>query len=379
MNVQDGQARQGIRWAGTVLALWLASSAVAWAQIRIGQPSGFTGAVAAGVKENTEGARLYLEAVNAKGGINGQKVELVSVDDQFDPRKTVAAATELLDKQGVVALFLNRGTPHAEALLPLLAERKVPLVAPSTGAMALHQPVNPWVFNVRATYQREAARAIEHLASLGISRIAVLQTDDSFGADAVLGANAGFAKVGQKPLWLEKFPRDKPDFTALAQKVRQSDAQAVLFLGSAGSVAVGTRAIRDAGSKAQIVTLSNNASEGFIKLLGEHARGVIVTQVFPNERSLAYALTQEAMERAKAKGLPGVSPAMMEGFTAAKLLVEGLRRAGPHPTGPRLRDALEGIKSVDLGGLSLGYSPTNHSGLDFTDLAIVDASGKFRR
>lgn len=379
MNVQDGHARQGIRWAGTVLALWLASAAVAWAQIRIGQPSGFTGAVAAGVKENTEGARLYLDALNAKGGINGQKVELVSVDDQFDPKKTVATATELLDKQGVVALFLNRGTPHAEALLPLLAERKVPLVAPSTGAMALHQPVNPWVFNVRATYQREAARAVEHLASLGISRIAVLQTDDSFGADAVLGASAGFAKVGQKPLWLEKFPRDKPDFTALAQKVRQSDAQAVLFLGSAGSVAVGTRAIRDTGSKAQIVTLSNNASEGFIKLLGEHARGVIVTQVFPNERSLAYALTQEAMELAKAKGLPGVSPAMMEGFTAAKVLVEGLRRAGPHPTGPRLRDALEGIKNVDLGGLSVGYSPTDHSGLDFTDLAIVDASGKFRR
>ncbi len=379
MNMQDGQARQGIRLAGTVLALWLASTATAWAQIRIGQPSGFTGAVAAGVKENTEGARLYLEAVNAKGGINGQKVELVSVDDQFDPKKTVATATELVDTQGVVALFLNRGTPHAEALLPLLAERKVPLVAPSTGAMALHQPVNPWVFNVRATYQRESARAVEHLASLGISRIAVLQTDDSFGADAVLGASAGFAKVGQKPLWLEKFPRDKPDFTALAQKVRQSDAQAVLFLGSAGSVAVGTRAIRDAGSKAQIVTLSNNASEGFIKLLGEHARGVIVTQVFPNERSLAYALTQEAMELAKAKGLPGVSPAMMEGFTAAKVLVEGLRRAGPHPTGPRLRDALEGIKSVDLGGLSVGYSPTDHSGLDFTDLAIVDASGKFRR
>ena len=379
MNMQDGRARQGARLAGTVLALWLASSAMAWAQIRIGQPSGFTGAVAAGVKENTEGARLYLEAVNAKGGINGQKVELVSVDDQFDPKKTVAAATELLDTQGVVALFLNRGTPHAEALLPLLAERKVPLVAPSTGAMALHQPVNPWVFNVRATYQREAARAVEHLASLGINRIAVLQTDDSFGADAVLGAGAGFAKVGQQPLWLEKFPRDKPDFAALAQKVRQSDAQAVLFLGSAGSVAVGTRAIRDAGSKAQIVTLSNNASEGFIKLLGEHARGVIVTQVFPNERSVAYALTQEAMELAKAKGLPGVSPAMMEGFTAAKVLVEGLRRAGPNPTGPRLRDALEGIKSVDLGGLSVGYSPTDHSGLDFTDLAIVDASGKFRR
>ena len=379
MNTLRWGCRPGIAVSGCLLALWLATPAAAWAQIRIGQPSGFTGAVAAGVKENTEGARLYLDAVNAKGGINGQKVELVSVDDQFDPKKTVAAATELLDKQGVVALFLNRGTPHAEALLPLLAERKVPLVAPSTGAMVLHQPVNPWVFNVRAPYQREAARAVEHLAGLGISRMVVLQTDDSFGADAALGANAGFDKVGQKPLWLEKFPRDKPDFTALAQKVRQSDAQAVLFLGSAGSVATGTRALREAGSKAQVVTLSNNASEGFIKLLGEHARGVIVTQVFPHERSVAYALTKEAMDLARTKGLPGVSPAMMEGFAAAKVLAEGLRRAGPNPTGPKLRDALEGLKSFDLGGLTLGYSPTDHSGMDFTDLAIIDASGKFRR
>jgi branched-chain amino acid transport system substrate-binding protein len=207
----------------------------------------------------------------------------------------------------------------------------------------------------------------------------VLQTDDSFGADAAAGANAGFDKAGQKPLWLEKFPRDKPDFTALAQKVRQSDAQAVLFLGSAGSVALGTRAIREAGSKAQVVTLSNNASEGFIKLLGEHARGVIVTQVFPSERSVAYALTKEAMDLAKAKGLAGVSPAMMEGFTAAKVLAEGLQRAGANPTGAKLRDALEGMKQFDLGGLSVGYSQTDHSGMDFTDLAIIDAAGKFRR
>ena len=378
MQTQTRGAHRCARWIGTALALCLATSAT-WAQIRVGQPSGFSGAVAAGVKENTEGATLYLDAVNAKGGINGQKVELVSMDDQFDPKKTVAVATELIDTQGVVALFLNRGTPHSEALLPLLADRKVPLVAPSTGAMVLHQPVHPWVFNVRATYQREAARAVEHLAGLGINRIAVLQTDDSFGADAAQGANAGFDKAGQKPLWLEKFPRDKPDFTALAKKVRQSDAQAVLFLGSAGSVSTGTRALRDAGSKALVVTLSNNASEGFIKLLGEHARGVIVTQVFPSERSVAYSLTKEAMDLAKAKGLSGVSPAMMEGFAAANVLVEGLRRAGPNPTGPKLRDALEGIKSVDLGGLMLGYSPTDHSGMDFTDLAIIDAAGKFRR
>ncbi|WP_370690299.1 ABC transporter substrate-binding protein [Hydrogenophaga sp.] len=361
------------------MALLFSLSAPAWAQLRIGQPSGFTGSVAAGVKENTEGAQLYFDAINARGGVNGQKVELISVDDKFDPKVTVEVSRNLIVDQRVLALFLNRGTPHSQALLPLLAEYKVPLVGPSTGAMALHDPVNPWVFNVRATYQREAAKAIEHLATTGITRIAVLQTDDSFGADSAEGALKGFEAVGQKPLFLEKFPRDKPDFSELAKKVAQSDAQAVMVIGSAGNTANAVKSIRAAGSRAQAVTLSNNASEGFIKLLGEHARGVIVTQVFPNERSVSYALIKEAQELAKAAGMEGVSPAMMEGYAAAKVLVEGLRRAGSNPTPVALRNALEGIKDFDMGGLKLSYSPTNHTGLDFSDLSIIDANGRFRR
>ncbi len=355
-------------------------SAPAWAQIKVGMPSGLTGSVAAGVKENLDGARLYLDAVNARGGVNGQKVELITVDDQFDPKKTVEVAKDLILKEKVIALFLNRGTPHTQALLPLLAEHKLPLVGPSTGAMALHEPVNPWVFNVRATYQREAAKAIEHLASIGITRIAVWQTDDSFGADSATGALKGFEKVQLKPLLQEKFAREKPDFSALAQQTAAQQAQAVMVIGSAGNTANAVKALRGAGSKAQVVTLSNNASEGFIKLLGEHARGVIVAQVFPNERSVSSPLIKEATDLAKAKGLAGVSPAMMEGFAAAKVLVQGLRLAGANPTPQGLRDALEGMRNFDLGGgLVVSYSPRSHTGLDFADLSIVDATGKFRR
>lgn len=372
--------RMGRCWRTCLTGMLLASIVVsAQAQLRIGQPSGFNGSVAAGVKENTEGAKLYIDAVNARGGVNGQKIELISVDDEFNPARTVEVARELITRQNVLALFLNRGTPHSQALLPLLAEYKVPLVAPSTGAMVLHQPVNPWVFNVRATYQREAAKAIEHLATIGITRIAVLETDDSFGADSAAGARQGFERTKLQPVLQEKFPRDKPDFGPLAQRVRSEEAQAVLVIGSAGNTASAVQAIRAAGSRAQVVTLSNNASDGFIRLLGEHARGVIVTQVFPNERSVSYALIKEARDLATAKGMEGVSPAMMEGFAAAKVLVEGLRRAGPKPTPAGLRDALEGIRGFDLGGLTVSYSRDNHTGLDFADLSIIDGSGRFRR
>jgi ABC-type branched-subunit amino acid transport system substrate-binding protein len=349
------------------------------AQLRIGQPSGFTGSVAAGVKENTEGAKLYFDAVNQRGGVLGQTIELISVDDKFDPATTVDLARKLITQQGVLALFLNRGTPHAQALLPLLTEYRVPLVGPSTGAMALHEPVHPWVFNVRAPYQREAVKAVKHLASMGMTRIAVLQTDDSFGADSAAGADQGFAAAGLKPVLQQKFPREKPDFAALATKVAQSEAQAVIYLGSSATVASGVKALRTAGSSAQVVTLSNNASDGFIKLLGEHARGVIVSQVYPNERAVNYRLIKEAQDLAKAKGLAGISPAMIEGFAAAKVLVEGLRRAGAKPTSSSLRDALESLQKFDVGGLEISYSATDHSGLEFADLSIIGGDGKFMR
>ena len=363
-------------WTGLVLLVGMSSAS---AQLRIGQPSGFTGSVAAGVKENTLGARLLIDAVNARGGINGQSIELMSVDDRFDPKETLEAARQLIDRHKVLALFLTRGTPHAEGLLPLLADKRVPLVAPSTGAMLLHKPVNPWVFNVRATYQREAIRAVEHLVSTGTRRIAVLKTDDSFGADAAAGAQIGFDRLGLEPVSTQTFARERPDFAAPVAQIRQAEAQAVLVFGSAGNAAAAVTALRTAGSKAQVVTLSNNASEGFIKLLGPHAHGVIVTQVFPNERSMNHAFVVEAAELARARGLAGVSPAMLEGFAAAKVLVEGLRRAGASPTPARLREALEGLRSFDIGGLILSYGPASHTGLDFVDLSIIDATGRFRR
>ena len=148
---------------------------------------------------------------------------------------------------------------------------------------------------------------------------------------------------------------------------------------SAQTVPDATRAIRTAGSKAQIVTLSNNASEGFVKQMGEYARGTIVTQVFPYERSVAARIVKEALELARAKGMDGVSPAMMEGFAGAKVLVEGLRRAGPNPTRASIIAALNGMRKYDLGGMEISYSPEDHSGLDFADLSIIDAAGKLRR
>lgn len=359
----------------TLLAASLLGAA--HADITVGQTAGITGAVAGSVKEVTQGAKLYFDTVNADGGVGGQKINLVSLDDKFDPKLAAENAKALID-QGVIALFLNRGTPHTQAIMPLLAEHKIPLVAPSTGAMALHKPVNPWLFNVRATYQREAERAIEHLSLIGVGRIAIVQVNDSFGEDAVAGALAGLAKTNKQPVAHEKFDRAKPELGPVVAKVLQAQPQAVIFIGSGSAVVEGMKAVRAAGSRAQMVTLSNNASSGFIKDLGEAGHGVIVSQVFPYERSTAKAIIKEAQEAAR-KASTDLTPSMVEGYVAAKVLVEGLKRAGPKPTRDSLRKALEGMGRFDLGGIEVGYSPTDHSGMDYVDLAIIDQSGRFRR
>ena len=352
----------------------------ALAQILIGQTAGYTGAVAAGVKETSDGAKMYLDAINAKGGVNGQKIELLALDDKFDPKLAADNAKTLIEDKNVLAMFLTRGTPHTEAILPLLEKHSVPLIGPSTGAMVLHQPVKKHVFNVRATYQREAEKAVLHLNTLGIKRIALVYPDDSFGADGVAGAQKGLTAANLKAVVTEKFDRNKPDFSQIVPKIIAADAQAVIMVASGSAVVNGLTALRAAGSGAQVVTLSNNASGGFIKSLGSNARGVVVTQVFPNERAITYPFVKEAQDLVQASKAPAeLSPAMLEGFAAAKVLVEALRRAGPSPSRGKIQTALESMKKFNLGGLEVSFSPDDHTGLDFADLSIIGTDGKFKR
>jgi branched-chain amino acid transport system substrate-binding protein len=370
------------------LAVMAASLAVAVigtpaaAQIRIGQTSGFTGNVSASVLEINQGAKLYLDAVNAEGGINGQQIELVSLDDKFQVPLAVENAKKLIADPKILALFLNRGTPHAQALLPLLAEGKIPLLAPSTGAMALHAPVNPYVFNVRATYQREAERVTGHLGMAGLEQVALLYVDDSFGEDAIQGALKVFKQAGKVPAVSAKIDRAKPDYKDAAAKIAAAKPIGILIVGSQTSVAEGVKAIRAAGSNATIATLSNNAASGFIKALGEYGPGIIVSQVFPSERKMAIPMIAEAARLASAAKVDHLTPAMMEGFAGAKVLVAGLKRASKDSkevTRASLKKALETFNRVDIGGLEISYTPTDHTGLDFADLSIIGPDGTFRR
>lgn len=360
----------------------LFGSEAAPAQIRIGQTSALTGPASAAVNEINIGAKLYISAVNAEGGINGQKIELVSLDDNNKAPAAAQNATQLINDERVVALFLSRGTPQTQAILPLLAQGKVVLVAPSTGAMALHQPVNPWVFNVRASYQREAEAVVRHMGLTGLDKLALIHVNDSFGEDAIQGAMKVYKEANAKPGMVEAVDREKPNYAVLIPKLAELKPLGVLIIGSPTSVTAGIHAMRAAGLKATVATLSNNAAGGFIAGLGQEAGSVIVSQVFPSERRLAVPMIAEASRLAAAQKSPPLTPAMIEGFAAAKVLVAGLRRAERESktiTRQSLKRAFDSLERFDIGGLEITYSPNDHTGLDFADLSIVGPDGTFRR
>ncbi|HEY6514412.1 MAG TPA: ABC transporter substrate-binding protein [Burkholderiaceae bacterium] len=368
--------------ATTAVALNLFMVGTAAAQIRIGQTTGITGPVAAPVKEINIGAMLYLDHINAQGGIAGQQLELVTLDDKNQAPLSAENARKLVADPHVVALFLNRGTPHAQAMLPVLEEARIVLLAPSTGAMVLHKPVHPYVFNVRATYQREAERLTRHLGMAGLDRVGICYVDDSFGVDALQGALSVYKGSDAQPAINEKIDKFKPDYTQCVERTVATKPLGLLIIGTTVSVAAGVKAIRDAGSRVAIGTLSNNAAKGFIDALGEYKTGVIVSQVFPSERRLAAPLIAEAARLASAKNIQTLTPAMIEGYTAAKTLVVALRRAAKEKDGitrASLKRTLESFGEVDIGGLDVAYSPTDHSGLEYVDLSFIAADGTFRR
>ncbi len=230
---------------GALAALGQAASA----QILVGQTAGFTGPVGAGVKETTDVARLYINAVNARGGVNGQKIKLVSLDGKFDHKLATENAKKLIEEQNVFAMFLTRAPPPYRGHHP--AARQEWCAAGGAidrchGAAPAGQKKH--IFNVRTTHQHEAEKVVPHLNSMGITRIGMVYADDSFGSDGVAGAQKSLMTAKLQPAVLEKFDRSKPDFGPIAPKVAQANTQALIMVASAQAVVDGVKAFRAAGS-----------------------------------------------------------------------------------------------------------------------------------
>jgi ABC-type branched-subunit amino acid transport system substrate-binding protein len=377
MNIDWRALLAAVLLAGTTSTV-SAEDGVTDTTIKIGQTVGLTGTVAAPVKEMNEGANAYFAKINKQGGVHGRKVEMIMLDDKFDPALTLANAETLIKKERVFALFLGRGTPHTQGILPLLAANNVPLLAPSTGAVIFHEPPHRLLFNIRAKYQDEVIKAVEHFNTVGMKNIGLLHVDDAFGQDGLDGFNKAMAMHKLTPAIITKFERVKPDYAATAATLIKANPSALIIVSSAKNTVEVIKAIRAQGGRMQIMTQSNNSSSAFVKDLGPAGVGVIVSQVAPAPHMLSTKLGQEFNAAAKETGAT-ISYAAIEGFMNAKVLVEGLRRAGRNLTREGFIRALESMQRVDFGGLMVTYGPDDHTGSEFVELTMIGRDGRFVR
>lgn len=345
-------------------------------RILIGQAAGFTGSVAGAVKEQKAGAMAYLDAVNAAGGVHGRKIVLESLDDGFDFKKTPEVTRQLIEDKKVFALFLFRGTPNTEAAYPVAAKAKVPLIAPSTGAQSMYSPPRKYLFPVRASYHSETTAIVNHLVSLGIKKIAVFYDDGSFGLDVLAGVQNALKEKKMTPSSVASYPRGTVKIEPAVKTIATDDPQAVVMAAAVDSGPAFIAQMKAQGKSPMFFTLSNLSANSFVKALGTNVNGVVISQVSPYPFAVTTPIASEFLKAIKGKDM-APSYASIEGFIAAKVLVEGLRRAGPQPTREKLIKGLESMTSVDLGGISVHYGPEIRSGTTYVDLTVLGKDGQF--
>ena len=356
-----------------------AERGVTSATIVIGESAAFSGPAQALGNEMRAGALAYLQAVKAAGGINGRKIELRSLDDGYEPDRAAANTRKLID-DGVFLLFGYVGTPTSNASKPIFTAEKVPFVGPFTGAESLRNPVNRYIFNVRASYFDETEKIVGQLVGQTLDRIAVFYQNDDYGKAGLLGVERAMQKRNLKIVATGTVERNTVDVAGAVAAIGKTDPQAVVMISAYKSVAAFIKAMRAAGHNPQFMNVSFVGSKALAAEAGPAGRGVGITQVVPFPWNIATPIVKEYQQLYTASTKKDdFSFTSLEGFLAAKVLVEGLRRTGPDLTREKFITAMEGMRDVDVGGFLVNFSPTSHSGSRFVELTVIGKDERFLR
>lgn len=368
---------------GLCLALFVGSGQVAAQQgnvIKIGQSTQLSGPLASLGTEFRDGALAYFSLVNSKGGVHGRRIELITLDDAYVVEKTVENTRRLLGEENVLALFGISGTANYAAVMPLIDERGVPSIAPFNGSDDLRAAKSPHTFWLRASYGDETEKIIDQLTTLGVTRIAVFYQNDAFGKAGLNGVEAAMKKRKLTVHALGVYDKTKNDVSDAVKAIHASNAQAVVMISTYKPTAAFVKQMRLAGNVPQFFALSVVGYKALQTELGPEAAGVAIAQVMPYPWSGATPLVRE-FELVPKEMMPkaGITYTTFEGFIAAKVLVEGLRRAGAQLSREKLLTALESMRLYDAGGFSVAYGPGDHLGSRFSEVTIVGNSGRLMR
>lgn len=366
------------------IAAGIASCSTPWVlgntpqRIVLGQSAAFSGPAAQlGIQMN-HGAKVYFDAINASGGIDGRLIELRTLDDGYEPDRCEANTRRFLN-EGVFALFGYVGTPTSLAALPLANSARVPFFAPFTGAQALREPFSRYAFHVRASYFDETAEIVKHVTQLGLRKVAVFYQNDSYGKAGLAGVTRALQARGLAPTGLGTVERNTVAVSDAVASIVKERPDVVVQISAYRSCAAFIREARKAGYGGTFYNVSFVGTQALADELGKDGRGVVVSQVMPYPFAPTSGISREYLAALAAAG-DSVRPnySSMEGYLAAKVFVEGLRRTRGGGGVETFVNALETI-DTNFGGHNVSFTPRKHMASSFVDLSMLSEHGKVRR
>ncbi|MES2949016.1 MAG: ABC transporter substrate-binding protein [Pseudomonadota bacterium] len=372
------------RLLGALAALPLASHWPARADdtspVKIAQSIALSGPLGELGQAMHQGAKVCFAAINAKGGVHGRPIELTAADDGYDVKRSLAHVKGFMEDRSNFALFNCMGTPMIEAMLPQVLESGMPFFAPFSGALSVRPKNARNVFNIRASYADEAEQLVQHLATVGIKRIAIVYQNNAFGKEVFSATQQAMARYKLEAVSTLTVENDSSDAEAAAKQIAAASPEAVL-VGLAGKPTIAfVKAVRLERKGLQLYALSIMGAAATIKTLGADATGMTISQIVPLPGNMSRPVVrdfQTAWKDAKATGEP--SHLALEGYINARVFAEALRRAGRNPTRSSFIDSTWGIKNLDLGGFAVGFQDHAVNASRFVELTMVSGNGRFIR
>ncbi|MDB5966822.1 MAG: transporter substrate-binding protein [Polaromonas sp.] len=333
----------------------------------IGQSVALTGPAAALGLPFSQGARLFFERLNAGGGINGRKVELVTLDDAGNPATTLANTQKLLS-QGVLALFGYYGSPQVTAAYPAIRDTDTVLFAPMSAADEFHGSVYPNVYSLRPGYSEEAAAILRHAETLGARKLAILHAADG---ESLAALDASERTMQGRANLVARAP------IADVGKVMAAQPESILVIADARAAATAIRDLRAKGFRGPIYGYSNTGESLLAEQLGAAGAGVVVVRVVPRSDNFKLAVVRDLQAELQEAKLGKPNVYMLEGYIAARVFAEALRRVPKEPTRAKLRKAIEGLDEVSVGGFRVHFMQ-DRVGSKMVELSLIDSQGRIR-
>jgi branched-chain amino acid transport system substrate-binding protein len=350
------------------------------ATVKIAQTTALSGPLGELGSAMHHGAKAGFAAINAKGGIHGRMIELTVADDGYDIKRSQTNVKGFLEDRTNFALFNCMGTPMIEAMLPQVLEAGIPFFAPFSGALSVRPNNARNVFNIRASYADEAEQLVQHLATVGIKRIAVVYQNNSFGKEVFEAAQRSMTKHKLGATAILTVENNSLDAPLAASKVASSNPEAVL-VGLAGKPTIDfVKAIRAQRKGLPLYALSVMGAAATLKAMSDDAIGMAVSQVVPLPGNTTVPVVREFQQAWKAANITlEPSHLALEGYINAMVFAEALRRTGKTLTRSAFIDNTWNIKRHDLGGFDVSFSDSSRNASRFVELTMVSRNGRFIR